>query len=262
LTKTAIVTLAIGANYAERFEQLCRRNWTAYAERHGFDVVVLKEPLDFGERARRRSPAWQKCLILGLPELKNYERVVWVDSDILINPRAPSIVQGVPMEKIGATDEHRYPSLETRQNLLRQVLAVAPEGGDWGKRFWESWLSPGAFHAHFGLPSGQAHIVQTGVLVLSPRHHRDLFQHVYDGYDDGGVNLNYEMRPLSHEIQLRGLPHWIDQKFNALIWWLYLERAPLDAALPEFLRKSYTENYFLHFAGAAHLMPMLGPIAA
>jgi hypothetical protein len=261
VSKTAIVTLAIGQNYSERFELLCRKNWSAYAERHGFDIVVIKEPLDLSDRARRRSPAWQKCLVLGLKDLATYERVVWVDSDIVINPNAPSIVENVPIEKIGATDENRYPTAEVRQSLLRQVLACAPDGGEWGKRFWESWLTPGAFHAHFGLPSGQAHIVQTGVLVLSPKHHRDLLQHVYDAYDDGGINLNYEMRPLSHEIQARGLQHWMDPRFNALIWWLYLERAPTDAALPTFLRNSYAANYFLHFAGAAHLMSMLGSLA-
>ena len=62
MTKQAIVTLAIGADYAERFEHHCRANWSAYAKRHGFDLIVITEPLDTSDRARRRSPAWQKCL--------------------------------------------------------------------------------------------------------------------------------------------------------------------------------------------------------
>jgi hypothetical protein len=51
MRKQAIVTLTIGSAYAERFEQLCRANGSAYAERHGFDLVVIKEPLDSSERA-------------------------------------------------------------------------------------------------------------------------------------------------------------------------------------------------------------------
>ncbi|HXI99808.1 MAG TPA: hypothetical protein VNH44_01210, partial [Micropepsaceae bacterium] len=62
MSRKAIVTLAIGAAYAERFEQLCRRNWAVYADRHGFNLIVIKEPLDTSERAQKRSPAWQKCL--------------------------------------------------------------------------------------------------------------------------------------------------------------------------------------------------------
>jgi hypothetical protein len=92
VTKTALVTLAIGRDYSERFENYCRAGWTAYAERHGFDIFVFKEPLDTSARARRRSPAWQKCLVLGAPEAAGYERLVWVDADICINPAAPSIL--------------------------------------------------------------------------------------------------------------------------------------------------------------------------
>jgi hypothetical protein len=132
------------------------------------------------------------------------------------------------------------------------------------KRFWRAWLEPGAWHAHMRLPSGQAHIVQTGVMVLSPKHHRDLLEHVYRTYDDGGSRLlNYEMRPLSHEIQSHGLQHWIDARFNALIWWMFLhrnvgqDRALEQREIQDFVRAAYRSSYFLHFAGAGNLMPLL-----
>src|SRR5262249_8364403 len=146
-----IATLAIGTEYSERFERLCRRNWAAYADRHGLDLVVFDEPLDTSERAGRRSPAWQKCLTLSVPELSDRERVVWIDSDVLINPEAPSILDGVPAEKIGAIDEHRFPSLEGRQALLDAILAGCPAEGEFGKSFWELWREPGRWHAFTGL---------------------------------------------------------------------------------------------------------------
>ena len=252
----AIVTLAIGADYADRFERHCRASWTAYAQRHGFDLVVITDPLDTSERGKSRSPAWQKCLILGAPQVASYDRVVWVDSDICINPDAPSVTAGVPIERIGATDEHCFPSPEARQAILETIISVAPESGDAGKRFWQAWRDPGTWHRYVGLPAGQSHIVQTGVLVLSTQHHRALLEHVYRAYEDGGgKHFNYEMRPLSHEIQARGLQHWIDPRFNALLWWLFLYQNPSPDDLQRFVRDNYRRNFFLHFAGCAHLMP-------
>jgi hypothetical protein len=263
VTRNAIVTLAIGPVYAERFEQLCRRNWTAYAERHGFDLVVIKQPLDESERAQRRSPAWQKCLVLRAPGMADYERVVWVDSDILLNPAAPSILDGVPVERIGVTDEHVYPTPDERQAILRGLVANAPDHAELGgKSYWAQWREPGPWHESMGLPGGQGHIVQTGVMVLSPRYHREMLEHVYHAYEDRG--WNYEMRFLSHEILARGLAHWINPRFNALVWWLYLQanmgsgRVTTPAEIERFVRDAYARNYFLHFAGAATLMPLLG----
>jgi hypothetical protein len=259
VARQAIVTLAIGTDYAERFERYCRADWSFYAARHGFDLVMITDPLDTSERARRRSPAWQKCLVLGAPHVADYDRVVWVDSDICINPAAPSILDGIPPERIGAVDEHSFPSPAARQALLETIVSVAPETGDADKDFWRAWRDPGAWHAYAALPSGQAHIVQTGVLVLSPKHHRRLLEHVYERYEDrGGKQFNYEMRPLSHEIQAHSLQQWIDPRFNALVWWLFLHQNPgTDAnSLARFVEENYRRSYFLHFAGCAHLMPL------
>lgn len=260
VSKKALVTLAIGQAYSDRFERFCRSNWSAYAARHGYDLIIFKEPLDSSERAIRRSPAWQKCLVPSAPGMADYERVVWVDSDIAINPAAPSIVDTVPVERIGATDEHRFPSPEARQAILDAVIAASPDSGAMSKNVWQAWRDSSAWHTAFGLPGGQAHIVQTGVLAMSPKHHREVLEHVYHAYEDGGSQaLNYEMRPLSHEIQARGLQHWIDPRFNALLWWLFLNAnaGESEAELRRFVRDVYARSYFLHFAGCAHLMPLL-----
>jgi hypothetical protein len=266
MTKTALVTLAIGEDYATRFERLCRKNWVAYAERHSFDLVVFKQPLDDSPRAQGRSPAWQKCLVLGASEVASYDRVAWVDSDILINPMAPSVFDSVPVERIGVTDEHAFPHPQARQAILRDIVAAAPETGELDKRFWRAWQDAGAWHEYFGLPGGQRHIVQTGVMVLSPRHHREMLEHVYYSYEDRGPkSFNYEMRPLSFEMQGRNLHHLMDARFNALVWWLFLylsgDKAPMSGAeLQRFLADIYRRSYFLHFAGTAHLMPLLNGI--
>jgi hypothetical protein len=261
VTKKAIATLAIGSAYADRFARYCRAGWEAYAERHGFDLFVFEQPLDASTRARARSPAWQKCLILSAPPLAGYDRVVWVDSDIRINPAAPSILDGVPPERVGAIDEHTYPSPAMRHVLLDAVIANVPPAGEFGVSYWQAWREPSCWHEAVGLPGGQAHIVQTGVMVLSPSHHRALLERVYDAANDRVPN--YEMRPLSYAIQAAGLQHWIDPRFNALVWWLYLAAntgggaVTTEDEIRRFLQEAYRRSYFLHFAGAANLIPLL-----
>src|SRR5262249_25014656 len=94
--RTAIVTLAIGEAQRRLWREECRANWARYAQRCGFDLIAIEQPLDSSERARNRSPAWQKLLIAGQRFASDYERLVWLDADILIHPEAPSVVDGVP----------------------------------------------------------------------------------------------------------------------------------------------------------------------
>jgi hypothetical protein len=72
------------------------------------------------------------------------------------------------------------------------------------------------------------------------------------------------MRFLSHDILRAQLQHWIDPRFNALVWWMFLQanmgsvRIATQNEMRDFLMESYLRSYFLHFAGAAALMPLIG----
>jgi hypothetical protein len=98
------------------------------------------------------------------------------------------------------------------------------------------------------------------VLVLSPRHHRELLEHVYYKYENkGGPEFNYEMRPLSFEVQERNLQHWIDQRFNAIFNAILShanaeKRIATQEELFELIRGSFRSNYFLHFAGHQEML--------
>lgn len=271
----AIVTLVIGDEHCKRWKRLCSHNWTQYAERHGYDIICIDTPLDTGERARNRSPSWQKCLILSQDFAKNYERIVWIDSDILINAiAAPDIVEAVPLEKVGSIDEWSQPTSEL--NLLVQARR---------RELDPSYAGPYAVegvkhYTNFGLPNGYEQLVQAGVLVLSPAHHRAVFEHVYNTYENRGPEWNYEQRPLSYELIKNDYAHWIDHRFN-LVWWFYrILYAPYLFPMTRdrwlfyerFKRKylaitgvtamcerlsataAFTDSYFLHFANRARDM--------
>ena len=256
--RRAIITLTIGAEYEAGWNALSAPGWRAYATRHCYDLLAINQPLDTSARAASRSPAWQKLLTLRPEVCGSYDRVVWLDSDIVINPEAPDVAAGVPLEKIGAVDEYMFPGHQPQlMKMIDWSLKQAPES----EPIWRSYNNPSDYHAYWGLPNGMKHIVQTGVMVMSPIYHRDIFEDVYQNYDQKrGVELNYEQRPLSFEIQKRDLQHWIDLRFNALTMLRLYEyeqelkqkvsnRVELVAAI----RHMYNKNYFLHFAGVQPL---------
>jgi hypothetical protein len=106
--RVAIASLCVGDTYQGPWKRYSARSWEDYAARHGYSLVMFERVLDPSPRGKARSPAWQKCLILNQPELRNFDRVVWVDSDIVINRSAPPIIEGVPVAKIGAVISGDY----------------------------------------------------------------------------------------------------------------------------------------------------------
>ena len=263
----AIVTLAVGESYVQAWQQTCEANWRSYADKHGFDLICIDHALDSSMRAQKRSPAWQKCLILSQDFARDYERIVWVDSDVLINVvAAPNIDEGVPLDKVGAV-EH-----------VDEEISL--------KRMYEFWgataihnPTPQECYTNYGLPSSFDHIVQTGILVLSPVYHRELLEKVYFGYEEkGGREWHMEMRPLSYELLKAGIVHWIDPRFN-MLWptelfkhypflvnssassttgsrvWRKLSRfigRPLAKDLRETcLTNSFLLSFFFHFGGTS-----------
>ena len=237
--RTAVVTLAIGDGFARRWREVCEGNWREYCDRHAYDLICITEPLDDSSRARDRSPSWQKLLILGQPFAGEYDRIVWVDSDVYFAPGAPEIAAGVPLEKVGAVDEWNQPT-ERVLNIMRQGSAEE-------------------YYGDYGLPGSFDQVVQAGVMVTSPLHHRDVFEHVYDFYEDK-PGMFFEMRPLSYELLDRDLVHWMDPRFNVL-WMAYkmhrhpfirhFRRHPLTRGA---VRNALEEVHFLHFAGEAEQM--------
>jgi hypothetical protein len=267
----------VGHKFQKRWETLCESSWRSYASRHGYDLIPIATELDGSRRARGRSPAWQKCLVLSQGFSTRYDQIVWVDADIAIRPDAPSIADGVPVDAVGAVNECTSPTPEQFHlaNLAEQCLWRAA-----GVPFVPGETAR-EFYATYGLPTTFEEVVQTGVLVLSPRHHRDLLERVYIGYEDrGSAAWNYEMRPLSFEILKTGSVHWLDPRFN-VPWGLVKlldspdlarvgrasalllhPRHPLRPRLAQCAHRALEAAFFLHFAGCAHEMVLLRPPSA
>jgi hypothetical protein len=262
--KKAIVTIAIGEKYYASWKKFCEPNWKQYADRYGFDLVCLERPLDTSKRAGTRSVAWQKCLILGQDFAESYDQIVWIDSDIMINALAPDITAGVPLDKVGATELRGFDMA-----FLERAF-----------KLWPTSIinyTPQEYYSTWGLPADCDKVINTGVMILSPRFHRTNLEHVYYAYEEkGGREWHMEMRPLSYELVKAGAVHWIDPRFNVM--WPFEEivhypfllpspapkglRARIERKIQTVVNSSslrtlraaavntvYQSNFFLHFGG-------------
>ncbi len=243
MPRTALVTLTIGPDYQDLFRRIAEPSWRQYAARFGYDMVVISTPLDNSPRALGRSPAWQKCLVGSEPWASDYDRIVWVDCDIVINnATAPDIARTVPSGLVGGV---------TTLSLPPVVSALRQQN-----------LGP-TYYSDYGLPCDFEAIFNTGVLVYEPTTHAKLFKHVYDAYEERDGNWHYEQRPLSWHIVDSGLAHSIDSRFNKIWAHDLFDFYPflLIPTLPdrtEWIRRcmaiSIAKGYFFHFAGHKEYM--------
>lgn len=209
----AIVTLVLGEKYLNCWKRDCEENWQTYAQKHGYDVICLDQPLDQSQRAAQRSPSWQKCLILSQGFASDYERIIWVDSDIVINTTAaPSITDNLPIEKVGAVELFTY---------SKQAGTYGAEALKRMSEYWQRAIPNTAaqdYYKQYGFAQSFDTVVQAGVLALSPVHHRNVLEKIYYQYEEkGGAEWHYEMRPLSYELLMARMVHWLDPRFN-LLW--------------------------------------------
>lgn len=264
---TAIVTIVIGTDYQATWMRLSQKSWLRYAEAHGFDLIAITYPFDTSARAAARSPAWQKLLILNQPWSRHYERIIWLDSDIIIGPFAQNIIKAAgPVEKVSLTINGGRSSDSERMLFLERQYKV-PIRPEFEQSVWARAVQKN-YNSHRVQPHDT--MFNTGVLVLSPQHHNELFLQCYEGEDSGG--RLYEQPMLSHEIMQRDLTHLISARFNWGVQealFLYLpEIIDLETHPPEVIepvlklarylvRRELQNAYFLHFYGTMGLMMTL-----
>lgn len=263
--RNAIVSMVIGDNFIKQWVGLCQGEWVNYAKRHGFDIIMINRPLDESGYAASRSPAWQKLLILDQPWAAKYERIIWLDSDILINPTAPNILGSVPDHThvgvpVGSRD-HESPILHAVNERLYNVKILP-----------EEW--PGTHRAINGSIFRDTINVDlddsfcmfcTGVLVVSPKYHREIFLRSYNNYNS--ESRLYEQPALSYEICKSGKVTEFSTRFNWMPMLMMLLYFPEFWSTPftkekylemlPMLRKEFAISYFLHFAGCGGLMKFI-----
>jgi hypothetical protein len=247
--KSAIVTMIIGDRYRQLWQRVCASSWQAYAVRHGFDLCIIDKPLDTSEIAQRRGISWQKLLMSTVPTLHQYEHLIWIDADIVINPgEIPSILNDLRPGQIGAV---RYHAL-----LSHPMFSVAYQ------RLCRGQL-PSEFCANifrnYGLTGDSSQMIQGGVLVV-PASLLPFLESIYRRYSTAGHEQYQEQPIVSWELANAGLIQFLDEKFNA-VWYEYKQAIGIGDRYPEIsrvlARLVLKDVYFLHFAGNQQDMAFL-----
>ena len=272
MNKQAIFTILYGETYRKRWREWSEPSWREYAARHGYDMIVVEEPIRHQEDLECRPIHWQKLFIPRHPDAHRYERIVFLDADIKINyHRAPDVAASVSADRIGMTrfdayiDDpvvydlvfiRRYKFARYRQHS-EEVERGAPPIRITGPDYTTTYA---AWSDRADWP-----LINTGLMVIDPRAHGDLLESIYDrsfhDLDDGAVEKIYEQNYVSFKLLEAGIVHFLDPRFNTIA---YLEQALhypfLDVSPhPLLLRWCYStllsNCYFLHFAANWTLMP-------
>ncbi|MBM3573466.1 MAG: hypothetical protein FJX52_14100 [Alphaproteobacteria bacterium] len=205
-----LATMAIGADYLRMWEAVFARTFRLYAEKHGYEVIVVTDYVDQAPLARARGPHWQKLVLHRRPDIARYTHVVWIDADIMINHhRAPCIVTANGSDKIGAvTHNSLYASRERWENRWDRLYRNAKElfHGERGP-------TPPERYRQAGLPDDMTDMINTGVMVLQPARHVEFLEWVYANCTENKLFASEQM-PLSYHIFKRDLCNPVDQRFN------------------------------------------------
>jgi lipopolysaccharide biosynthesis glycosyltransferase len=142
--KLAIFTIVCG----DKFKEIWKRTepfFNAYAEKCNADLLVLKEIPE-----NLPSPHWAKFSIHELLK-KQYDRIAFIDADIIIRPDAPNIFNLVPEDQFGIFNEGNFVPRAVCIYEVKKVFNVNLPKWD-GKTYYN-----------------------TGVMVVS-REHRHIFK--------------------------------------------------------------------------------------
>ena len=254
--KVCLVTLAIGEKYLEEYNRLFRESQENYARKCGYDFRVLADYLD-KDHTDPKTITLNKMLVCSQSWSAEYDFIVFVDADILININSPPIHSHIDFgDKIGIANE-------TDQTPPHFMNSFRKYVNTWSKDCAE-------YYASSGFTLNTMKVLNTGVLVLQPKKHREFLERIYYKYvmsDDYNPSIpnqleqtnpyHYEQSAIGYELQTHNMYVIISKKFNS-IWFLQtiINRAIGDLCVPFPLHvhrrdilSFFKQTYFMHFAG-------------
>lgn len=176
--KNLVLTLAMGP-YAE-LGKLTHPTFKSYADRIGADFKCISE-----QKISQTTPHWEKFQISSL--LDEYDRIIYLDTDIIVRDDCPDLFDVVPEDCLGAFDESRF--VERSKEMMIDIC----------KQY------------EVTLPSWDGKYFNTGVLVIS-QIHRELFikpeKEIFSFWEQSYLNMMIA--------KLRIKMHDLDYKFNRM----------------------------------------------
>ncbi|MHA1597997.1 MAG: hypothetical protein ACTSV1_04680, partial [Alphaproteobacteria bacterium] len=256
----AVVTLAVGDDHLAEFMGFAKATWEPYCQRHGYDLIVLTEPID-GQADLDRTPIhWQKLLVGQMPGAERYDHMVWVDTDIVINHHlAPCIAGQLTGDRIGAIDasdevhtRDEFGNLKTRYTALNTMFVAKSTGVPDDAKIAITRAGIEDLYGYFGFDIETPHFINTGVFVFNPARHNDFLLHIYNNSSD----QRYMDTVFSYELIGNDMVEFVDRRFN-MLWPIECARSYPFLFDPEFMvdnpetvrmcvNTAFRNSYFLH----------------
>jgi len=226
--KVLLTVIAITPPYLFLYNNIFRKSHEFYAKKHGYDFRVIENMLDYTVN-HATAFSFQKILVCSQEWSGQYDYIVCIDADILINPDSPAIHQCVEFgDKIGIVDEKQQPELELREKY-------DGTGADYYKN--------SGFYVNTRME------LNTGVMVFQPRLHGKFLRYIFDKYINGCITTklgyHYEQSVVGYQLIVNNMYKIIPGKFNAL--WGLSKDIMGESKVP--MEKFFKDNYFIHFAG-------------
>lgn len=127
--KKAIVTIA-GGEYFLRMAALTHPTFQAYARRIGVDFLVWSDLSGY------QIPEYKKLEIGKL--LDEYDRVLYLDTDVIVRDDTPDIFEIVPDDHLGMLEESRY--YDRRTSVLRFMEHVGFDSTKWNGKYYNAGI--------------------------------------------------------------------------------------------------------------------------
>lgn len=248
MVKVCLVAVAIGQKYLEEYARLFMPSHKNYAKKCGYDFRVVDDFLD-KKHTGYKTISLNKILVCSEPWSEEYDFIIFVDADILINIRAPPIHTCMDFgDKIGIVDEYEQTDADTVADIQKRL--------NWGATASEYYAK-----ADFTINTNK--MLNTGVLVFQPRKHRLFLESIYAKYIDIAVNhireFHFEQAMIGYELQTQNKFVVLPKQFNS-VWIIQKvmnnfngKKAPFSNG--RFIRSKliniseyFKRSYFMHLA--------------
>ena len=214
MERRAIATLCIGDG-ARAWSRFTHEPMRMYARKVDADFVVFDQrKIGFKDSTGFNPVLFEKYQVRDL--LETYDRVLYIDGDILVTPHAPDVFSIVPPGKIGGVFEDFGTEKNDRRKIIQEV------------------------QAHLGDVGWQEGYMNSGVFVVSREHRPAFTLFETTGFFDGQyeqTNTNWYFRKAGFEIAN------IDFRFN-FMGIMRVHHGPI-----------HREAFFIHYAGKGGLFP-------
>jgi len=226
-----LVTMAIGEAYYSQYKNLFYPSQLNYAKKHNYDFKVITKRLP-NTSIHSDTISFDKILLFNQAYSSDYDKIIFIDADIFINPDSPPIHDLVDHNSIGVIDEWSQPTSEKRISIQSTM--------NWEKSCTE-------YYALAGFDLNTTIGINTGVIVANPKLYGSFFQDIHQIYNIHSINhprhFHFEQSAIGYCIQKSNKAQYLDNRFNAIyaIHKIYNK----NLTICEFTK----DNYFIHLAG-------------